>query len=792
MGKVKKNDKKLLKKEYDRKRREELKKDQVKLEEMRMKERLKYKKKKEKGQVKMVAEMSHREHKQKKKQWKANSKQYRQNLLTKKKTSEFLINNSPPDSPSTSEDIAGPSGNNPATNDQTELHSGGSSRKEVGRKRVQKDRSKMYKKIFKLEADLTKAKAEMMKYKKRFYRLKQKNKKLYQENKSEGTPRTKVAMLIGNDKVSPAVRRKLLFGEVLTEQLRDNFRSVRKQQLQKQMYYRILRGNIIKKYHLLKESSSMSILKYRGFTSNYMKQACKANQPRGKFITEEMKNDVIKFLESDDNSRMCPGKKECITRNKVKKQKRLLNFNLQALHSKFLKTVSYHMSYPSFCRLKPFWVVQQKAEDRDTCKCFTHANFELILRKLREHNVFLYANPAVLLQELCCNIYDENCLLRKCSLCQTKKIEYNLKEPEKEIMRKKWIYTTIVYKIKDQKKKTRKPEKKETAIMLKDLVLEFEEGLNEFMKHCGRISRQYSQMNHLKANLTPDAAIIHVDFSENYACKLSEEIQSVHFGGGREQITLHTGVIYMKNSSGKLQKKSFCSLSESNRHDPAAVWAHLKPVFEYAGKQCCTQLQNIHMLSDGPVTQYKNRTSFHIILNHLHSFIPTVKYFTWNFSETSHGKGAPDGIGAVLKRTADRHVAQGNDISCFQDFVAILKEKCPGIHLFSVTGENIKEVDVLLSKCIFSTFTGTLKVHQVVYQKKMIEFRTMSCFECVTKCSHFIMGSIHIDNGSPCLMDQDADGKDEEQEVPSTSKTTPQGNYLTNYLTTPVFLRAEH
>ena len=35
---------------------------------------------------------------------------------------------------------------------------------------------------------------------------------------------------------------------------------------------------------------------------------------------------------------------------------------------------------------------------------------------------------------------------------------------------------------------------------------------------------------------------------------------------------------------------------------------------------------------------------------------------TWNFFEASHGKGAADGVGGVLKRTADQIVKQGTDL----------------------------------------------------------------------------------------------------------------------------------
>lgn len=36
-----------------------------------------------------------------------------------------------------------------------------------------------------------------------------------------------------------------------------------------------------------------------------------------------------------------------------------------------------------------------------------------------------------------------------------------------------------------------------------------------------------------------------------------------------------------------------------------------------------------------------------------------VKELRWHYSESGHGKGAPDGIGGCLKRNADKLVAQG-------------------------------------------------------------------------------------------------------------------------------------
>lgn len=52
---------------------------------------------------------------------------------------------------------------------------------------------------------------------------------------------------------------------------------------------------------------------------------------------------------------------------------------------------------------------------------------------------------------------------------------------------------------------------------------------------------------------------------------------------------------------------------------------------------------------------------------------PQLDRITWNYSESGHGKGAPDGIGATLKRTADRMVTFGNDIGTSAQFYDYIK-----------------------------------------------------------------------------------------------------------------------
>lgn len=240
--------------------------------------------------------------------------------------------------------------------------------------------------------------------------------------------------------------------------------------------------------------------------------------------------------------------------------------------------------------------------------------------------------------------------------------------------------------------------------------------------------------------MTANEIIIHVDFSQNYECKYSKEIQSVHFGGSHEQTTLHTEVIYFKdNQFGKPKVFPFSSLSQSLRHDSSAIAAHLKPVLDHA-KTLVQDIQTIHFLSDSPTTQYRNRTLFYLIVKYLQTFCS--KTLTWNYSECGHGKEAPDGIGGALKRMANRLVAEGTDLPTFHILFKALKEHS-SIKLFLVTVEDIEKIDAIISNHI-PPCIGTMKVHQVLWaseDKGGLEMRRLSCFDCLppTRCTHYHM-----------------------------------------------------
>jgi len=61
-------------------------------------------------------------------------------------------------------------------------------------------------------------------------------------------------------------------------------------------------------------------------------------------------------------------------------------------------------------------------------------------------------------------------------------------------------------------------------------------------------------------------------FAENFSCKYSAEIQSVHFGSSHRQATMHDGVFYVVKDQS-LTGTCFCSISDCMQHDPVVIWS---------------------------------------------------------------------------------------------------------------------------------------------------------------------------------------------------------------------------
>ncbi|XP_050519541.1 uncharacterized protein LOC126893418 isoform X4 [Diabrotica virgifera virgifera] len=263
-----------------------------------------------------------------------------------------------------------------------------------------------------------------------------------------------------------------------------------------------------------------------------------------------------------------------------------------------------------------------------------------------------------------------------------------------------------------------------------------------------------SPISGLKKQLSQESILIHCDLSENYNLKYAQDTLSFHFGGSRQQINLHTVVVYKTTADSIVKPKSYCTMSECLKHDVPAIWAHLLPVLKdsYATM--------VHFLSDSPATQYRNKCMFNFLVKNLNRHFSQIKMVTWNYCEAGHGKGPPDGIGGVCKRTADRIVPQGSDIDSLRTLIDVLEKNCSKIKFYIITEQEINKIRQQVEQNDNLIFKGTMKVHQVVSKfSSKCWFLTLSCFTCEETCHHYGLG---------CLKYKDFGSEN----IPCTSKTS--------------------
>nr|CAI5846123.1 unnamed protein product [Callosobruchus analis] len=726
--KISEEERKRIKRERERERRRKIKEDPKRREEQREKEHQKYLRQRQNKQRKVVSEMTNREVRSQRKKWRKYTRSHRERL--KDNSTDTLDN---------------------LRSENGMKRSDG--RKEYAAKRNNRMKVERHREKLRREATISDLRRNIGKWKKKYSRLKaslNKNKDAAQKPESQSiTPEARVQQIMENSLIQPQrveeVKKQLLFGEAIKDQLLESYKSLRPDE--KRVFKKIMDGQVLKKYKL--QTACAKVFRYKktklvecsdkGVRITYKKKLWYFQR------ISENRRKIEAFLQEDVHSRICPGKKDYVTKNKVTCQKRFLTNTLKNLFKEYCnKYPDIKVSYTFFCRCKPFWIKFMKVASRDTCQCMTHSNMELIVDCLWQNKVLPYRTSSQIVGSITCENRNVLCLLRKCSNCALYKLKCDEKyDSDKVVSYYQWknVKQTYFNKRTKNNQTCLKIAKVGDKITISDLFCKFESKLTPFLAHEGRILHQYNTIKTLKQNLAEKEVLIHCDFSENYNLKYSQEVQSYHFGGSRQQISLHTVVVYSRVPGQELKVQSFCTLSESLEHGPGAIWAHLYPLVK---RLIDNEIKVLHFLSDSPSTQYRNKKMFAFITNQMYDYFPEVQSVTWNYHEAGHGKGAPDGIGGVCKRTADRIVAEGTDVSCFDKLVEVLKANCPGIVFFEVYASEIEKFSDTISKGEILPFRGTMKVRQIksVRHSKTLSLRELSCFRCEKKCVHFHIGSL--------------------------------------------------
>lgn len=366
----------------------------------------------------------------------------------------------------------------------------------------------------------------------------------------------------------------------------------------------------------------------------------------------------------------------------------------------------------------------------------------LLIDRMTHRGIIQTRSLLTLLKTITCSVENKECMYRTCTKCCFEEVQLGEHNPVDAATWGHWTKEEVTVGEKTYKNWI----KKTKSGSVEQLKEEFRHELESIASHQYNWIHQAGKICEMKEKVAEDEIVLHMDCSENYACKLHSEIQAFHFGGNRQQVTLHTAVLYTTNVT-----QSYATLSPSLRHDERAVWAHIKPLLEDVRYEH-PHIDTLQVISDGPVTQYRNKTNCFLM-----SQVPFpmgFKRLTWNFTERAHGKGAPDGVGGAVKRMADMHVASGNDLQSPRDVYDFLSSKEETTVKFRWIEESDIEIyDKMLPSSV-QPVSGILRTHQVLSPSPgVILYRDLSCFcEYPNECACY--NPKRMDFGNACQIEQ--------------------------------------
>ena len=181
-------------------------------------------------------------------------------------------------------------------------------------------------------------------------------------------------------------------------------------------------------------------------------------------------------------------------------------------------------------------------------------------------------------------------------------------------------------------------------------------------------------------NLPLDEAVCIHDYSEGYACRFQDEIQSQYFDVNK--VSLHVTVLYRHSTEetdgiqSTEEQPAICKehlfvISDDVTQDHDSVLHIQKLISEHLKESSCT-IKKMHEFTDGCAGQYKSQHC----LGDLSCSLATLGYTVQrNYFATSHAKGEQDAAGSHVKQKATTAVlSRKATLSNAKDLCDFLKE----------------------------------------------------------------------------------------------------------------------
>ena len=149
-------------------------------------------------------------------------------------------------------------------------------------------------------------------------------------------------------------------------------------------------------------------------------------------------------------------KEEQVRRGKIVKQRRIMLDTLSNLYIKFKAEYgAAKISFTTFWRYKPFWLMPPKDSDRDTCQCKSCENFQFFADAMFKLGALQTAKRNVLVHQSACDIERKECFFGQCLQCHSKQLPTVLNVPsDQHCVWNQWVSVKEERTLKDGKNKT--------------------------------------------------------------------------------------------------------------------------------------------------------------------------------------------------------------------------------------------------------------------------------------------------------------------------------------------------
>ena len=377
------------------------------------------------------------------------------------------------------------------------------------------------------------------------------------------------------------------------------------------------------------------------------------NFERTSSVPESTKLLVVDYYCSDENSKVLPGARDCVSVGKgVYEQKRLILMNLPELHKSFKKdNEGLKIGISLFSSLRPKWCVFAGGPGtHEQCICQIHQNFKLILYAL---NIKMHYRDLI---KLCvCDSEDRSCMLRLCEKCPTlNKVQEIIRKqitmpelPESEQFSSDDEYEYFEEMVKfRQWKSTDRTEMVAQLSPRAELLEIAARQISDLIPHDYISRSQRDYLKKLKEELPRNKVIVAMDFSMNYNCLIQGAVQSYHWSP--KQATVHPTAIYYKDDDNVLGHKSIIFISDDVEHDVPMVKKFQEKTVAYL-KENFPHVNEMEYVTDGCGSQYKSKGYFKNLCHHEEDFGIKASH---TYFATSHGKSQCDADGGSVKRKA--------------------------------------------------------------------------------------------------------------------------------------------